>query len=254
MKLFFREYGTGDKPLLILHGLFGSSRNWHSIAQQLSEYHVYVPDARNHGASPWAGDMNYAVMVEDVLTFIDKHALGQVIVCGHSMGGKTAMLAALQYPERVRALVVVDIAPVKYAHDFDAFITAMQAVDPATITRRSEADAALGEMIDDPYIRSFLLQNLVASEGRYQWRLNLQVLADAMPLIADFPGADTSYTGPVLFLGGSRSGYVKPAFHEDIYRLFPNAEIETIAAAGHWLHAEQPGVFLARMHDFLAGV
>jgi len=254
VKLFYREYGTGDIPLLILHGLFGSSRNWHSISQRLSEYHVYVPDARNHGMSPWAEPMNYAAMVADVLAFIEEHNLGRAIVCGHSMGGKTAMLTALQYPERVRALLVVDIAPVKYEHNLDEFIAIMQTVDLARIRRRSEADAALGKVIANPYIRSFLLQNLVANEGRYQWRLNLQALSEAMPGISDFPAAGTAYTGPVLFLGGEQSDYVQPAYHERIYRLFPNAEIETIAGAGHWLHAEQPDVFLERMRNFLAGV
>ncbi|HEX7967471.1 MAG TPA: alpha/beta fold hydrolase [Stellaceae bacterium] len=249
------EYGSGS-PLLILHGLFGSARNWSSIAQRLAATNrVFALDARNHGASPWADTMTYADMVGDVSTFRGAHGLGRVALIGHSMGGKTAMLVALHHADAVERLVVVDIAPVSHPPVLAAYTRAMMAVDLTGVTRRAEVDRQLAAVIPDPVERAFLLQNLVFEEGGARWRLNLPVIERFMPEISGFPDlpAGLSFAGPTLFVAGERSGYVRPEHEPTIKRLFPNARIARVPNAGHWLHAERADAFLALVTPFLAG-
>lgn len=247
------EYGTGD-PVVILHGLFGSARNWSSIAQRLAAaHHVFALDARNHGASPWDDRMSYADMASDVLAFQQERKLGPMAVVGHSMGGKTAMLVALQRPDAVRRLVVVDVAPVSYPSALRAYIQAMRAADLDGVTRRADVDAQLAAFVAAPAERAFLLQNLVYDAGHVHWRLNLPVLERAIDEIAAFPAvpAGLNFGGPTLFVAGARSHYVRPEHEPVIRRLFPRASIVTIANAGHWLHVEQPAVFLDTITPFL---
>lgn len=249
------EYGSGS-PLLILHGLFGSARNWSSIAQRLAAANrVFALDARNHGASPWADTMTYADMVDDVEAFRTAHGLGRVALIGHSMGGKTAMLFALQHAEAVERLVVVDVASVPYPPVLAAYVQAMMAVDLTGVTRRAEVDRQLAAAIPDPAERAFLLQNLVFEDGRARWRLNLPVIARFMPEMSGFPQlpAGLSFAGPTLFVAGERSGYVRPEHEPTIKRLFPHARIARVPEAGHWLHAERADAFLALVTPFLAG-
>ncbi len=240
--LHVHTHGSDDLPnLLIVHGLFGSGRNWGVIGKRLSDsYHVTAPDLRNHGASPWYDTHSYEDMAEDLAPL----AGGDVV--GHSMGGKAAMVLALTRPERVQRLIVADIAPVAYGHSQIHNIEAMQGVDLSQVTRRSEA----AELLDvKPEVRSFLLQSLDVKEKR--WTLNLDVLAREMDKILGFPEIDAQYEGPTLFLSGAESDYVKTEHRDRIKSLFPNAKFAKIPGAGHWLHADKPREFEATIRAFL---
>jgi esterase len=254
LDLSFTETGAGP-PLVILHGLFGSNRNWASLARQLGETHrVFALDLRNHGASPWAETMTYREMAEDVAAFLERHGLQGATVLGHSMGGKTAMVLALEQGELVGRLIVVDIAPVAYAHTHLPYIKAKQAVDLDAVERRSEVDLVLQEAIPERSLRNFLMHNLVTEGGRLRWRINLQALHDNMDDLTGYPDDldGLRYDGPTLFLAGADSHYLEIGHLPRIRTLFPAAEIDAIAGAGHWVHAEQPQAFLARVRAFLA--
>jgi pimeloyl-ACP methyl ester carboxylesterase len=248
------EFGTG-RPLVILHGLFGSARNWASIARALSDHHrVIALDQRNHGLSPWSDEMDYPALAADLRDAVAP--LGRCALVGHSMGGKAAMTFALLYPGLVERLAVVDIAPVSYiGRQHGDTIRAMRALDLSSVTRRAEVEEALRSDVDDPSIRAFLLQNLEpAPEGGMRWRLNLAVLQHALPTIMDWPEpvvAGRHYDGPTLFLAGGRSDYITPEAQPAIRGYFPRARLETMPASGHWPHAEQPETFLGLLRSFL---
>jgi esterase len=255
VRLAALEHGAGP-PLAILHGLFGSGRNWASIAQRLAAHHrVVALDLRNHGASPWAGGMDYAELAEDVLATMLVLGHRCFALLGHSLGGKAAMMAALAHGDAVERLVVVDIAPVPYRPHHLALVRAMRALDLTAIGRRSEADARLAAAVPDAAERGFLLQNLILGDGPTRWRVNLDAIERQMPLVAGFPevAAGTAYPGPALFVAGGRSDYLLPEHEPAIRRLFPAAQITRIPDAGHWLHAEQPQAFLDLVEPFLAG-
>lgn len=249
-----QTYGDAGGPIVILHGLLGSGRNWTSIAKRLAQTHKVVTlDLRNHGASAWSGDMSYPLMAADVRSFIERTALGPVTLIGHSMGGKTAMRLALGAPSLIERLVVVDIAPVDYRHGFGAYVDAMRAIDVEALSSRGEVDDLLAANVSEPAVRAFLLQNLVRQEQGFTWRPNLDGLGTAMPALMSFPTEDRDYfAGPALFLAGVNSEYVKPSDRGAIERLFHQADIRTVADAGHWLHAEQPTAFMAHVQQFLA--
>jgi esterase len=248
------EYGSGP-PLAILHGLFGSGRNWASIAKRLAAHHrVIAFDLRNHGASPWAATMAYDEMADDVCASLTALGCNRFALLGHSMGGKVAMLAALRDPEAVERLVVADIAPVAYQPRHLGMIQAMRSLDLAGVRRRAEADARLAQAVPDPAERAFLLQNLVFDGGAMRWRINLEAIERAMPVLVGFPPlpSGTTYKGSTLFIGGGHSDYLRPEHEPQIRRLFPRARIARIAKAGHWLHAETPQAFLDLVEPFLA--
>jgi esterase len=256
LDLAVTEHGGAAPPLLVLHGVFGSARNWSSVAQRLAgRHHVLALDARNHGASPWAATMPYAEMVEDVAALRRARALGCVTLLGHSMGGKTAMLDALEHPGEVERLVVVDVAPAAYPPALAAYARALREVDLTGVTRRSEVDVHLAGAIPDPGDRAFLLQNLVLDDDGARWRLNLPVIERFMPEISGFPeiAVGRAYAGPALFIGGAASSYIRPEHRPTIERLFPDARIVHIPDAGHWVHAERPRQFLEAVTPFLAG-
>lgn len=235
-------HGDPANPtLLIAHGLFGSGRNWGVIAKRLADrFHVVCPDMRNHGDSPWQDSQSYADMADDLAGLLD----GPSYVVGHSMGGKAAMMLALQRPDLVKRLVVADIAPVSYTHSQSHHIAAMRGVDLSRVERRSDAGATL-----DPEVRDFLLQSLdIKSKS---WKLNLDVLEAEMPLIIGFPEISGTYGGPTLFLSGSKSDYVLPEHRAGIKALFPKARFAKIPDAGHWLHAQKPREFEAAVATFL---
>jgi pimeloyl-ACP methyl ester carboxylesterase len=247
------EYGAGP-PLAILHGLFGSGRNWASMAQRLASHHrVIAIDLRNHGAAPWADTMDYREMAEDVRATLQARGYDRYSLLGHSMGGKVAMTATLEHGAAVERLIVADIAPVAYAVHHLGHVKAMRGLDLDKVKRRSEADVALAPAIPDAAERAFLLQNLVLQDGQASWRLNLEAIEREMPRLVGFPAiqAGRTYDGPVLFVAGDRSDYLRPEHEPVIRRLFPNAEIANIENAGHWLHAEQPSAFLAIVEAFL---
>jgi esterase len=248
------EYGKGP-TLAILHGLFGSGRNWVSIAQRLAAHHrVVALDLRNHGASAWADTMDYPAMAEDARAALHARGYHRYALLGHSMGGKVAMVAALQHGAEVDHLIVADIAPVNYPLHHLAHVQAMRALDLANIKRRSEADARLAASIPNPAERAFLVQNLVFEGARPRWRLNLAAIAQAMRRLGEFPDLPPAavYDGPALFIAGGQSDYLDPEHEPAIRRRFPTAEIARIDNAGHWLHAEQPQRFLAIVEEFLA--
>lgn len=245
--------GAGRPSVVILHGLFGSSRNWAGIARRLAETcHVIVLDLRNHGASFWAESMGYAEMAADVLAFLDARGLERVALLGHSMGGKVAMSAALRWPERLARLIIADIAPIAYPPGHVAYVEALRRLDLDSLTGRAEAERQLASAVPDRSTRLFLLQNLVREDGRFRWRVNLAAIAHHLADLAGFaPPPGAVYDGPALFVAGARSGYVRPAHREMIRRLFPHARLVTLRDAGHWLHAEQPEAFLRTVQPFL---
>ncbi len=250
-----QTYGDGGEPIVVLHGLLGSGRNWATIAKRLGESHrVFTLDLRNHGSSPWADEMSYELMAGDVGHFIEATGLGPVTLIGHSMGGKTAMRLALDRPSLVDRLVVVDIAPVNYEHSFGSYVDAMQAIDIEGLSSRSVVDERLAEAVPEAVVRAFLLQNLVRHNEGFTWKANLSGLAKAMPALMTFPSSEIDqFTNPAIILAGMNSEYVQAAHQGEIKRLFPTAETRYVADAGHWLHAEQPTVFLAHLKDFLSG-
>lgn len=239
-------------PLLIVHGLFGSARNWGVIARRLSEDRLVIAvDQRNHGDSPWDDAHGYEDMAADLARVIGDHG-GQADVLGHSMGGKAAMVLALTRPGLVRRLIVADIAPVAYGHSQNHLVDAMQSLDLTGLTLRSEADRRLAETVDDPGVRAFLLQSLDLKSNPPRWKLNLNVLRDEMDGITGWPGTPGRFDGPALFVSGARSDYVRPEHHGAIRAQFPAARFTEIGEAGHWLHAERPREFEAVVRDFIA--
>lgn len=247
------EYGTGNgdnPPLVIVHGLFGSGRNWGVIAKRLSDTrHVITPDMRNHGHSPQTRTHSYADMAADLAQLID--GIGAPVdLCGHSMGGKAAMALALTRPDLIRRLIIADIAPVAYSHSQQSMIDAMRTVDLATLTRRSDAEEQLAAAGIEKALQSFFTQSLDVPNRR--WRLNLDTLEAEMDKIIGWPDDLTgTFDGPTLFLSGGASDYVQPDHRTLIKSLFPNAHFAKIPGAGHWLHAEKPRPFEATLRSFL---
>ena len=252
--LAFERSGSGP-PLIILHGLFGSSTNWKSIAQCLTKsYTVDRVDLRNHGASPWHDTMNYLDMADDVKQFIEQHQLENSIVLGHSMGGKVAMVLAVRYPALVKSLIVVDIAPVTTDTRHASVVRALGNLNLLAVRGRRDAEVVLSYDVPDAALRQFLLQNLIRRETGYAWRINLRALADNMTMLADFPVLPGCYSGPTLFVRGGDSNYVEIKHEPVIQQMFPTSVIRTIAGAGHWLHAEKPREFLHELERFLTPV
>ena len=244
VQLFHRDFGgAGNPPLLILHGLLGSSRNWQTAGAALAEkFHVFALDLRNHAASPHAEEMTYAAMMADVLAWMDAHALPRAALLGHSLGGKVAMLLACRHPERVARLIAVDIAPKNYPpQEHRAEFAAMNELDLSGLHSRGEAERRFEARVPDWAMRKFLSTNLAhdAGSGRWRWQINLPALTRALPELEKNPLApDDRYDGPALFIPGEKSPYVQPADHAGIRHHFPAARIETIAGAGHNPHME----------------
>ncbi|NKB21611.1 MAG: alpha/beta fold hydrolase [Alphaproteobacteria bacterium] len=260
MKLHFNDFGEesqGNPVIVVLHGLFGSGRNWASFAKQFfATYRVLTVDLRNHGASPWDSEMTYPAMANDVIELIGAEGLEKPILLGHSMGGKVAMTAALSHPELLTGLILADIAPVTYSHSHAGLVDLMQALDVARYTRRSEADSDLAKSIDDPNLRGFLLHNLLFEEGGPRWQINLDVIPPSMPDLMRFPMEPGScqFTGPVKLIAGSKSDFVLPEHHETVRDFFPATDIQMIDGAGHWVHAQKPEEFGAQVTPFLAAL
>ncbi|GAB6054563.1 alpha/beta fold hydrolase [Magnetospira thiophila] len=253
LDLSYKTQGAG-RPLLLIHGLFGSKGNWAGVAKALAaHHHVFALDLRNHGQSPWTERMTYPDMVEDLTHFIRQHNLGPCDVVGHSMGGKAAMLLALNHGELVRRLAVVDIAPLPSDGDFRDIIETLAEVPLAECDNRDDVDALLADHIPTPGLRGFFLQNLQRTPDGLAWRLNLATLHRDMESITGFPEIHPhqAFNGPTRFLAGMKSDYVTPAHLGIIRRLFPHATLEQIPDAGHWVHTDQPQAFLDRLRRFL---
>ncbi len=255
MKLFFRHYGEGQ-PVIILHGIFGVSDNWVSIGKKLAEkFSVYIPDQRNHGRSPHSVAFNYYALADDLLEFIREHKLEKPIIIGHSMGGKVAMTFTLEHPEMVEKLVVVDISPRKYPGrnvHFD-MITAMMKVDFDHVETREDVEKQLVESIPDKRIRLFVMKNLYRkTRHTFDWRLNLEALSANMDFVFDGVESSDTYSGPTLFIRGGLSNYIQDSDTPLIKDLFPNAKIQTIEGASHWVHADNPDE-LCRLFSLFLG-
>ena len=241
--------GGDAPPLLIVHGLYGSGRNWGVITKRLSDRGpVVAVDMRNHGDSFWSDGHSYEDMAGDLAQVIEAQGAPMDVV-GHSMGGKAAMVLALTRPDLVSRLLIADIAPVAYTHSQIQFIEAMRAVDLSKVEKRSDAASQLAERIDDPTRQAFFTQSLDLKAKR--WKLNLDTLANEMPEILGFPDISGSFEKPTLFLAGANSDYVVPEHRPIIRTLFPKARFAKIPNAGHWLHADRPREFEASIRAFL---
>lgn len=260
MQLFFRKEGIGS-PLIILHGLYGASDNWFAIAKKLAErYTVYSIDLRNHGQSPHHEDHTFAAMKADLVQFFDTHNIETAALLGHSMGGKVAMAFAADFPERVTNLIVVDIAPKNYLTQGEEnlyplhrnILTAMLEINFDYVDSRQQVEENLSLKIDNARIRQFLMKNLIVNKtGKpLRWKLNLGALYDNLEEIVS--GGDYKLfedrlpitTYPVRFIRGLASNYIQENDLELIKRIYPDAQIVDIPNAGHWLHAEQPDLFM----------
>lgn len=239
---------------MILHGLFGSSRNWTTFARQLALRHsVVAVDLRNHGSSGHADSMTYPAMAADIRTVLDECSLERASFIGHSLGGKVAMTFALTYSTMVERLIVLDIAPVPYQNQFQTLIGSLESLPLSELRDRKHADELLSARITDRPLRQFLLTNLVKVDNTFRWRVNLAALKQNLSGIGGFPELESvqPFTGPALFLGGGDSPYLLPEHIPIINRYFPDARIDYIEKAGHWLQIDQPGRVLERVMTFL---
>lgn len=266
MNLFFREKGSGF-PFVIIHGLYGSSDNWMTIGKKLAkQFHVYMIDQRNHGQSPHSNEHSYELMKKDLSEFFEQQNIDKAIVMGHSMGGKTAMCFAADYPEKIKKLIIADIAPKDYRtirKDNQYFLhnkilKAMLNLNFSEITSRMEIGNQLLEKIKNPQIVQFLLKNIQRNkEGLFKWKPNINVLHENLDeiisgingqwAISKMPFSDY----PALFIKGENSNYITEGDKETIKKLYTDSVIKTIPNAGHWLHAEQPHLFLETIEEFV---
>ena len=253
MKLFYRHFGEGQ-PVIILHGIFGISDNWVTIGRKIAEkFSVYILDLRNHGQSPHSDTFNYVAMMDDLNEFIEEHELEDPIIIGHSMGGKVAMYFALEYPEMVNSLLVVDISMRKYPprQGHVQMIEAMQSVDFSKVQSREDVEAQLEDEIQSRPIRLFVMKNLVrVGQSEFKWRLNLKAIYENIDNIFEGVEHFNRFEKPTLFVRGGKSDYIQDSDMEKIYRHFPAAELETIPHASHWVHAEAPDDLCAIISDF----
>jgi pimeloyl-ACP methyl ester carboxylesterase len=269
-RLAVRTVGDAGPWVVFVHGLFGQGKNWTTIAKGLTDLHrVALVDLPNHGHSPWTDRVDYVDMA--ALLAAELEQLGEAVtLVGHSMGGKVAMQLALRRPELLRALVVVDVSPTVYpvrggrtddpdeeASPFAAYIDAMRTLDLDALQSRGEADEALRAAVPSTMVRSFLLQSLVREglgrDGGWRWRLNLAALDRDLGELRGFPEPPpgATFDGPVLWIAGANSTYVLPEDRPRMDALFPGTRLVTIKNAGHWVHSEQPEIFLETLRRFL---
>lgn len=255
MSLHRTELGETGSRVVFCHGLFGQGRNWTQAARALSaEHRVLLLDMPNHGRSPWTETFDYLELADLVAAELGDEPVALV---GHSMGGKIAMCLALRHPELVERLAVVDVAPVAYpsGREFVGYIETMQGLDLAALGFRGEAEDALREAVPNPVVRSFLLQNLRRGDDGWHWQVNLDLLGDSMPGLTGWPAealGEATYDGPVLWVGGADSDYIADEHAEEMDRRFPRNRRVLVKGAGHWVHSEQPEVFLEVLRRFLA--
>jgi esterase len=252
--LSYEAFGEGE-PLVIIHGLFGSKRNWMTLARRLGELsHVIAVDLRNHGDSTHTPIMSFEHMAGDIAHLADTLGYERISLAGHSLGGKVAMVHALQHPQRTARLMVLDVAPVRYDSGFGPYIEAMQSVPIDRIRHRKEAERYLVDAVESPSVRMFLTHNLVRDGDRFRWRLNLDALAHNLDDLAGFPDLPEGlrYEGPATFLRGDRSDYLHTGHEPLIRALFPAAQMHTVAGAGHWIHSDQPARVIAEIGNWLA--
>lgn len=253
MILHSKIIGSG-RPFLILHGFFGMGDNWKSLANKFADnnYEVHLIDQRNHGRSFHSDDFNYQVMAEDVLQYCNAHQLTNVVLLGHSMGGKTAMTFAVNYPAFVSKLLVADIAPKQYPQHHQYILKGLSVIEATNLQSRGEADKILSAYIEESGIRLFLLKNLYwKNKEELALRINLSVLTEKIEEVGKPLQDDGVFNGETMFFRGEKSNYIEDFDEVDIVKHFPNATLQTISKAGHWLHAENPQEFYTKVMDFL---
>lgn len=263
MELYYREFGSGE-PIIILHGLYGSSDNWMTIGKELSKKNkVYLIDQRNHGNSPHTSSHTYIDLKNDLDEFIKQKSLDKVTLIGHSMGGKAAMLYAANFPNKIKNLIIIDISPKDYTKlpktivqtsNHELFLKAMSKLDLNTLKSRNDADNQLSEYISNEKIRQFLLKNLKRNKnGIFSWKINLSVIISHLNDI--LLGISEQFKDisifPVLFIKGEKSKYILEDDYMIIYNIFPKAEITTIPKAGHWMHVEQTDLLINTIYYFI---
>ena len=254
MKLFFRKYGTGN-PLIILHGLFGMSDNWVSIGKKIADngYCVYIPDLRNHGLSPRSSEFNYTVLANDLEEFILQENISNPAILAHSLGGKVAMTLAIKQPQIIKKLIIVDIGIKKYhVHDKE-LIDALSSINLKTAISRSEIENELSSTIHDNRVVQLLMKNLTRDENNFfEWKLNVDAIRENFQSVFDnIPINNYSYPGSVLFIRGEKSSYINDKDIPEIKILFPNSIFVTIPGATHWVHADNPVIFLEIVMQYL---
>ncbi len=255
MKLHHQDFGGSGRPIVILHGLFASSKNWTSVGRFLKRLgHPYALDARNHGDSPHAASHSFDDLIEDLDEWLADQGIQDPLLLGHSMGGLTVMGHALRYPGRAAAVIVVDIAPRPYQPDFQAEFDALS-MDLSGYSSRDEIDRAMAEIVPDGEIRQFLQMNLERSGEGFRWKINTPVLRSS-PMLSgpDFSGFDTTYPGPAMLVAGGDSPFVGEQDLPLFRRSFPQARIEVIPGCGHWLHFICSDQFQALLQDFIGGL
>lgn len=251
MKLNFREVGEGP-PMVILHGLFGSSDNWLTMAKRLGQFRkLYLVDQRNHGASPHSDEFTYKSMADDLQQFILEHNLERPEVLGHSMGGKTAMQFAADHPELLSKLIVVDIAPKYYPVHHQTILAGLNAIDLQQTKSRGDADQQLARYVEQLMVRQFLLKNLKRGNTGFEWKINLEVIEDQIENVGKGLESVHMIETPTLFIRGSESKYILDEDFELIEEFFNDAQLKTIEDAGHWIHAEQPDSLCYMIEDFI---
>ena len=253
MKLFHREVGVG-KPMIILHGLFGSSDNWLTMAKQLGQFRkLYILDQRNHGNSPHSDVFTYQAMADDLHEFISDQHLGHPDILGHSMGGKTAMTFAADHADSYSKLIIVDIAPKYYPIHHQQILSGLFNMDLGSLLSRGEADAALTPFVSSMITRQFLLKNLKRGPEGFEWKINLDVIADQIEQVGEALAPSAEINNPTVFIRGSESDYILDTDFPAIERQFSTVSFETILGAGHWIHAEQPKALCDSIELFLDG-
>ncbi|WP_233007243.1 alpha/beta fold hydrolase [Rheinheimera faecalis] len=244
---------TGQgQAIVLIHGLFGSYENLGVIARALAgQWQVVNLDMRNHGRSDWHDSMSYALMAEDVKDTLDHLGLDQVILLGHSMGGKIAMEFALRYPERVNKLILADISPVQNRPRHLEILSALDGIDLNNLQSRQQADQQLALSITETGVRQFLLKSLYKEDDHFRWRFNIKALIANYQQLLEAPPSKGPYKGPTLFIKGAESDYLLPEHQSLIRQLFPHSKAKVIMGTGHWLHAEKPVAFAKIVTDFL---
>lgn len=253
MNLNYIKLGDNRQSFIILHGLFGNLDNWMTLGKRFSmHFSVYLVDARNHGRSPWHDRIDYPSMAQDIADFIRDKGLDKPHILGHSMGGKTAMQLALNQPDIINKLIVVDIAPDAYPVRHQTIIEALKTVEQSNPSSRKEAEQILSRFIPEPPVIQFLAKNLYRTEnGTYRWRFNLSAIDRYIVEISGPVSGKYIFDKPALFIRGEFSDYILPTHENNIKKFFPASKIVTIEKAGHWVHAEQPEIFFQTVMGFL---
>ncbi len=254
MSLHHTTVGNGPSPVVFIHGLFGQGKNFTSIASNIGDVATsWLVDQPNHGRSPWTVNFSLDEQAAIMADWLRETVSGPATLVGHSLGGKVAMRLALQHPELVSRLMVVDTAPSRNGatSHFAELVSAMRNLDLANVTSRSDAGERLTRLIPDAAVRGFLLQNLKRQGGYWAWNANLDLLGDNLHVVAGWPSLDTSWDGPTWWVVGGRSDYVQPEDMAVMRELFPRVVSVTLKKAGHWVHADEPEAFTSILRKFL---